>query len=132
MGKVLIDTSVWIEFFRKKEPYHTFVLGLIDEDRICCAGIVLGELLQGARSGKELEVLKDFLHVFDFVPETPEIWEKAGELSFALRRKGGAVGLSDCFIAVAAMACDAEILSLDKHFGILGKEIDVNVTRLKP
>ena len=102
MDKVLVDTSAWIEFFRKKDPYYTVVLGLVDEDRICCAGIILGELLQGARSGKELEVIKDFLHVFEFVPESPDLWEKAGELSFALRRKGEAVGLSDCFIAVAA------------------------------
>jgi len=132
LGKVLVDTSAWIEFFRKKEPYHAVVLGLIDEDRVCCAGIILGELLQGARSDKELGVLKDFLHVFEFVPETPDLWEKAGELSFALRRKGDPVGLSDCFIAVAAMACDVEILTLDKHFGILKKEVRVNVTRLKP
>ncbi|HQT97570.1 MAG: type II toxin-antitoxin system VapC family toxin [Desulfobacteria bacterium] len=127
---MLVDTSAWIEFFRKKEPYHTAVLGLIDEDRVFCAGIILGELLQGAKSDKELEVLKDFLHVFEFVSETSDLWEKAGELSFALRRKGNPVGLSDCFIAVAAMAYDAEIISLDKHFGILKKEIRVNVTRL--
>ncbi len=126
----MVDTSAWIEFFRKKEPYHTAVLGLIDEDRVFCAGIILGELLQGAKSDKELEVLKDFLHVFEFVSETSDLWEKAGELSFALRRKGNPVGLSDCFIAVAAMAYDAEIISLDKHFGILKKEIRVNVTRL--
>jgi len=132
LGKVLVDTSAWIEFFRKKEPYHSLVLGLVDEDRVCCAGIILGELLQGARSVNELDVLKDFLHVFEFVPETPDLWEKAGELSFALRRKGAPIGLSDCFIAVAAMASNAEILSLDKHFGILKKEVRVNVTRLKP
>jgi predicted nucleic acid-binding protein len=132
LGKVLVDTSAWIEFFRKKEPYHTAVLGLIDEDRVCCAGVILGELLQGARSDKELEALKDFLHVFEFAPESPELWEKAGELSCVLRRKGDPVGLSDCFIAVAAMACEAEILSLDKHFGILKKEVHVNVIRLRP
>lgn len=131
-GKVLVDTSAWIEFFRKKEPYHTVVLGLVDDDRVCCAGIVLGELLQGAKSDRELKVLKDFLHVFEFVPETADLWEKAGELSYAMRRKGDPVGLSDCFLAVAAKACDAEILTLDRHFGVLKNAVGLNLTRVKP
>jgi predicted nucleic acid-binding protein len=129
---VLVDTSAWIEFFRKKEPYHAVVLGLVDDDRVCCAGIVLGELLQGAKSDRELKVLKDFLHVFEFVPETPDLWEKAGELSYAMRRKGDPVGLSDCFLAVAAKACGAEILTLDRHFGILKNAVGLNLTRVKP
>ena len=132
MAKVLVDTSAWIEFFRKREPCHGAVSRLMDEERVCCAGIILGELLQGAKSDKELKVLKDFLHVFEFVPETPDLWEKAGELSYAMRRKGDPVGLSDCFIAVAAKACDAEILTLDRHFGILKNEVRVTLTRLKP
>lgn len=130
--KVLVDTSAWIEFFRKKEPYYSAVLGLVDDDRVCCAGIIFAELLQGAKSDKELKVLKDFLHVFEFVPESPELWEKAGELSYSMRRKGDPIGLSDCFIAVAATACDAEILTLDRHFGILKSEGRVKLTRLKP
>jgi predicted nucleic acid-binding protein len=129
---VLVDTSAWIEFFRKKEPYHSFILALIDEDRVCCVGTVLGELLQGARSRKELDVLKDFPHVFEFVSDSPALWEKAGALSFAMHGKGRPVGLSDCFIAVAAISCDVRILSLDKHFGILKEEVPVNVIRLKP
>lgn len=132
MAKVLVDTSAWIEFFRKKEPYYGAVLELIDDDRVCCAGLVIGELLQGAKSEKELAVLKNFLHVFEFLPETPRLWEKAGELSYSLRRKGEGVGLSDCFLAVAAMAHGAEILTLDRHFGVLKKEAGVNLTRLKP
>ena len=132
MAKVLVDTSAWIEFFRKKEPYYGAVLQLIDDDRVCCAGLVIGELLQGAKSGKELDVLKNFLHVFEFLPETPRLWEKAGELSYSLRLKGEAVGLADCFLATAAAAHGAEILTLDRHFDLLKKAAGVNLARLKP
>ncbi len=86
IDRVLVDTSAWIEFFRKKEPYFTFVSDLINDDRVSCIGLILSELLQGAKSKKELDVLKEFLHVFDFLPESSELWQEAGELSFVLQR----------------------------------------------
>ena len=72
--KILVDTSAWIEFFRKKDPYYKVILELIDNGKVCCLGIVLAELLQGAKSQKELDVLKEFLYVFDFLPESTEMW----------------------------------------------------------
>jgi len=120
--RILVDTSAWIEFFRKKDPYYKVILELIDTSKVCCSGIILAELLQGAKSQKELDVLKEFLHVFDFLPESTEMWRKAGELSYLLRQKGKSVGLSDCYISVVANTNDATLLTLDKHFEVIGKE----------
>lgn len=128
---VLVDTSAWIEFFRKKEPYFTIVSDLIDNDRACCIGLILAELLQGAKSKKELDVLKEFVHVFDFLPESSELWQKAGELSFVLQRKGKKVGLSDCYIAAVTKSCDAGLLTLDKHFQIIKKEMNIEILNHK-
>lgn len=123
--KILVDTSAWIEFFRKKAPYYETVLELIDSSRVCCTGIVLAELIQGAKSQKELDVLKEFLHVFDFIPDSTELWEKAGELSFLLRLKGKIAGLADCYISVVASSNNVKLFTLGKHFEIISK-----VTRL--
>jgi len=119
LDKVLVDTSVWIEFFKRKEPWHRAVSGLMDDKRICCAGIVLAELLQGAKSEKELSVLRDFRHVFEFLNESVDLWQAAGELSHALLRKGKSIGLSDCYLAVAAKTNNAMILTVDKHFEVI-------------
>ena len=121
LANVLVDTSVWIEFFRKREPYHGFVAGLIDEERVCCAGIILAELMQGAKSEKELGILDDFPKVFTFIPETPQLWAAAGRLSFRMRRNGKTIGLADCFIAVAAASASARVATLDSHFELLVK-----------
>lgn len=115
-SKVLVDTSAWIEFFRKKEPYHGIISGLIDDDRICCTGLIVAELIQGAKSDKEIAVLKEFLHVFDFIRGDVMLWEKAGELSYAMRSKGKPAGLADCYIAAAASANKSYILTLDRDF----------------
>lgn len=124
--KVLVDTSAWIEFFRKKDPYYRVVLELIDNARICCVGIVFAELLQGVKSQKEFNVLKEFLYVFDFLPETTEMWRKAGELSYLLRQKGKTIGLSDCYISVIASSNNVKLLTLDRHFEVIGKETWLN------
>lgn len=131
MDKVVVDTSVWIEFFRKKEPYYNIVLDLIDNERVACIGIVLAELLQGAKSVKELNTIKEFLYVFDFLPESERLWEQAGELSFNLQRKGKSAGLSDCYIAVVTRAYNTKLLTTDKHFDVIKKEVEINYLDVK-
>jgi predicted nucleic acid-binding protein len=116
LDKVLIDTSVWIEFFKKKEPYYSAVLKLLAEDKVCCTGIILAELMQEAKTEKELQVIKEFISVFEFLEENVRIWEKSGSLSFMLRKSGQSAGLSDCHIAVLAAENGTAIFTLDKHF----------------
>jgi predicted nucleic acid-binding protein len=104
LDKILVDTSVWIEFFRKKEPWYSAVSGLLDDKRICCSGIILAELIQGAKSEKEPGVLRDFRHVFEFLDESVDLWQAAGELSNTLQRKGKSIGPADCYLAASAKA----------------------------
>jgi predicted nucleic acid-binding protein len=127
LDKILVDTSVWIEYFRKKDPLYSTVNKLIDEDGICCIGLVLAELIQGARSKKEIKVLKDFTYVFTFLDESGKLWEKAGELSFELKNAGQKIGLADCYIAVAASQSGAAILTLDNHFNLIQKQLEITL-----
>jgi len=131
LARILVDSSVWIEFFRKNEPYHGIVSQLMDDGQVICCGVILAELMQGARTDKELAVLEDFLQVFMFIPETPELWAAAGKLSYKLRRKGITVGLSDCFIAVAAASAKAQVATLDNHFDALCKPAGISLLPLK-
>jgi predicted nucleic acid-binding protein len=126
-GKVLVDTSAWIDFFRKKEPSYSIVSELLTENRIVSAGIIVAELLQGAKSEKEVAVIKDFIHVFEFLSETPQLWEEAGELSYNMRRKGKTMGLSDCLIAVVTKHYNSSLLTLDTDFVALKKETDLDI-----
>jgi predicted nucleic acid-binding protein len=127
LASVLVDSSVWIEFFRKNEPYHGIVSQLMDDEQIVCCGVIIAELMQGAKSDKELAVLEDFLQIFTFIHETPELWAAAGKLSHKLRRKGVTVGLSDCFIAVAAASAKVPVATLDSHFNVLCKPAGISL-----
>lgn len=77
-------------------------------------------------------VSRGFVHVFEFIRETPALWGQAGELSHALRREGKTVGLADCLLATLARSHDAGILALDAHFQIIMKQIDIDLYPLMP
>jgi predicted nucleic acid-binding protein len=124
-AEVLVDTSAWIDYFRQREPFHGIVAELLDADRICCVGLILAELLQGAKGEQEQTVLRGFPDVFPFIEEALPLWIKAGELSATLRRQGQTVGLSDCFIAVAARERGAAVLTNDRHFDWLSQAVGV-------
>lgn len=124
-GDVLVDTSAWIDYFRGQEPLHGMVAALLDENRICCLGLILAELLQGAKGEKERLALRDFPAIFPFVEDSVALWIKAGELSAGLRSRGKTVGLADCFIGVAAKEHGAAILTNDRHFGWLSEAVGV-------
>jgi predicted nucleic acid-binding protein len=76
-----------------------------------------------------LSTIKEFLHVFDFLSESVKSWEKAGELSYTLKQKGKVkvIGLSDRYIAVLTGSSNVRLLTLDKHFDVLKKEIDLTL-----
>jgi predicted nucleic acid-binding protein len=115
--RILIDTSVWIEYFRNQSPgFVAFVAEIAKDREICVAGIILAELMQGAKSEKELSVIAEFMDAFTIIDQTDETWVKAGRLSHDLRKKGKNVNLTDCYIAVIAQENNCAVFTLDRHF----------------
>jgi hypothetical protein len=115
--RIIVDTSVWIEYFRNKSAdLIDFVTEVVKSRQICVPRIVLAELMQGAKSEKELSVIGEFMEAFTIVDQTDQSWLKAGRLSYELKRKGKNINLTDCYIAVLAQENDCAVLTLDRHF----------------
>ena len=68
----LVDTSVWIDFFRGVASIKELLTKLIARDRVFTAGPVLFELLQGIRSSEERGEVKEALLSVNFLEITPE------------------------------------------------------------
>jgi hypothetical protein len=128
-GRVLIDTSVWIAYFQTNAPAG--VLGKVDEllsdGDIHVPKIVLAELIQGAHSEKDLEVIRQFVEAFTIIGESADTWLEAGRLSFALKKKGKTINLADCYIAILAKEHKCSVLTLDKHFKEIQKETGLKI-----
>ena len=113
---VVVDTSLWAEFFRGSTPLSSAVERLILEEQAVTTGLILAELLQGVK--KESEAQK-IIEVFDGLPTaeiTTPIWRSAGRTGAALRRKGVTLPLSDLAIAALAVEHGLLVFTLDKHF----------------
>jgi len=112
----LVDTSVWIDFFRGVASVKELLTKLIGRDRVFTAGPILFELLQGIKSPEERGQVKEALLAMNFLDITPEDWEGAALVSRELRSKGVTIPMTDLLLAQLAKAHDLEIISLDPHF----------------
>ena len=60
---ILVDTSVWIDFFAGREVAHVHTLEQLiqsDADLALC-GVILTEVLQGIANDKQHQLVKDYL-----------------------------------------------------------------------
>jgi predicted nucleic acid-binding protein len=126
--KVLMDTSVWIKYFRDKP---TRVSKKVDEilsrQEVYVPKIVIAELIQGAKSEREISVIEDFVDAFNVIDQREDTWIKTGKLSFNLKKKGKTINLTDCYIAVIAKEYECQIFSLDEHFKDIQKSLNIHL-----
>jgi len=113
---ILADTSVWIEFFKQQSRTGDALEALILEEAVWTCGVVLFELVQGVRSDVEkAQVLTTVSHL-KYAEMSKSFWQKAGDLSASLRKKGLTLPHSDIFIAAIAIEHNLTIFTLDGHF----------------
>lgn len=127
--RVLIDTSVWIPYLQgtAAEALERIVDELLAGHEIIVPKIVLAELIQGARSEKDIAAILDFLEAFTIVDERDGTWLDAGKLSYSMKKKGKTINLADCYIAILARENRASLLTQDKHFRELQKDAGVEL-----
>jgi len=114
---IIADTSIWIEFFRRRDsPTARALDSLLAQGQVGITGIVLAEVLQGARDDDDFRRLADLLTGLPFLKVEQETWVRAGELSFRLRGQGPLVPLTDLVLAAVALEGSHEVFTLDDHF----------------
>ena len=120
---VLVDTSIWIDFFQAPESRAaTELVSLIkDHNRVALCGIVLQEVLQGIRDKKNFELVRGRLLKFPFIETKREDWIVAASLYRELRAKGITLPPADVTIAATALQNDMTLFSRDTHFGVLAE-----------
>ena len=112
----LVDTSVWIDFFRGAPSIKNSLEKLIARDEIFTAGPVLYELLQGVRLPEEKKQVREALLSTNYLEITSNDWEEAALLSSTLRAQGIILPMTDILIGHLAKARNLEVISFDPHF----------------
>lgn len=115
-SNILVDTSIWIEYFRPDTATGNLLETLLTENSVVTCGIVLFELMQGVKSDKEKTVVMNALSGLPYLEMNEQLWLKSAELSSSLKKKGLTLPLSDIFIAAIAIEHNLSVFTLDKHF----------------
>jgi len=59
MSKVIVDTSVWIQFFNAPQSKEKKEIDkLLNDNRVAVVGVIVSELLQGSRSQRDFEKIE--------------------------------------------------------------------------
>jgi len=119
----LIDTSAWIASFKKTGGYDLkeFMRQATISGLAMSSPIIILELLQGCKTLEEQDSLKVKLESLDLLQITVDVWEKAYELGFALRRKGLTIPTVDLIIAALAIENKTFLLHCDEHFEMIAR-----------
>ena len=115
---VLVDTSVWVDFFQNASVSGNATLeGLIKgQNRVAICGIVLQEILQGIRDLNSFETTRQRLSFLPFLETGQEVHILAASLYRDLRRNGITVPSTDALIAAIAIHHGFQLMTGDKHF----------------
>jgi tRNA(fMet)-specific endonuclease VapC len=114
---VIVDTSVWIRFLRQpRSEAAAEVRSLLRRRRAAITGVILAEVLQGARSAEDYQALSETLGGLPYLETTRAAWSRAGAISMALRKEGRPLPLTDVSIAAVAIHEDLELFTFDPDF----------------
>ena len=122
---VLIDSSVWIEYFRNGNNYEK-VDFLIDEDLVVTNDLILAELIPFLKIRKQNNLVGLLNNISKLVTNIK--WAEIVELQYLCLQNGlNGVGIPDLIIVQNALQNGSKIYSLDRYFstmkGFLGFEI---------
>lgn len=118
--KIIVDTSVWIEYFKNQPVAGSIDKGLLSGN-IYMVGPVVSEILQGAKTENDYQALNANIASVPFIETVFADWQLAGQLSYSLRRKGVTLPITDCLIAAISINKEAYIYTLDQHFKLIPK-----------
>lgn len=117
----LIDTSVWINYFRQKNtPATRYFINLLDEEiPFGITGIIYQEILQGAASNSDFNHLSEYLGTQRFYHPKDNLrsYQSAAKLYFDCRRQGITIRSTiDCIIAQIAIENNLILIHDDADF----------------
>lgn len=125
---ILIDTSAWIEFFRKSGDLSVKrkVAEYIERDEAAYTCPIYFELLAGARD-HEKPVIDEALSLCERQLFKKDYWVKAANLENKLRKKGTTIPRDDLFVAIVAVENQIPILCMDRHFDMIRDKAKLNL-----
>ncbi len=119
---IIIDTSIWVEIFKNRQPFFNKTTTLLEENQIYALECIFGELMQGALKIRERNIIYEYWLNLP-KPEVENLLIKTGIESEKNKWISKGIGLSDSVIILSARETSSKIWKLDKKLKkVLKKE----------
>ena len=124
MRNILIDSSVWIEYFRGSDKSdNSFIEEIIDTNLVCINDLILSELIPFLRIKKQKELIDNL----SYIRKIPLSIDWSGIIEYQsvnLRHGINNVGIPDLIILQNVIDNDLELMSLGRHFKLMQKHFN--------
>lgn len=118
--KVLVDSSVWIDYF--KNGGSDLLSKLLEEDFVCINELIFTEIAPILIKTNQTEVVES-LRSLEFVPLNID-WVSVRNYQVLNLRNGiNKVGIPDLIILQQVVEEKIALFSLDKHFSLIKKHV---------
>jgi predicted nucleic acid-binding protein len=110
---ILIDTSVWIEFFKQNPVYATELEALLKTRMVVTIEPIFSELIYGARNDKEKKRILSYWNLLPKIPFTGGSLLSGADFANQHNYHNSGIGLIDAVIIKAALENSCRIWTLD-------------------
>jgi predicted nucleic acid-binding protein len=127
--KVLVDSTVCIDFFNGRETAQTVKLEQCfqNHDEICYCGFVLVEVLQGIHDGKQLIAAGRQFENLTYLNDDRSTFELGATIYRELRRQGLTIRNSmDCLISAVVIQHGVNFLENDRDYKFINRHFPLN------
>jgi predicted nucleic acid-binding protein len=131
---LLVDTSAWIEVFRRPSRVTLDEIAP-DRDRIVTCLPVVQEVLQGFDDERAFEIARTAMYAMPCVesPLESAVIDRAVDIYRRARRAGVTVRSSiDCLIAACALRHHFTVVHCDRDYGRLATVVSLAQTDISP
>ncbi len=119
MNQILVDSSVWIAFFRGSLP-RDGIFNLIDTNQICTNDLILSEIIPPLLIKKERSLVETLTRL-DRSPLSIE-WQEIISYQVKNLQKGiYKVGIADLIIMQNVIQNNLVLFTLDTHFKLMSE-----------
>jgi predicted nucleic acid-binding protein len=125
---VIVDTSAWIEFFRRDgDPAVKLAMkALVEELEATLCGPVEMEFLGGARPHERPRIQSRF-EILPYLTNDQKLWREAATHYATLRTVGITLPWNDALIATLAIGQDCRVYAVDQHFETMAQHLNLRL-----
>jgi predicted nucleic acid-binding protein len=127
---ILIDSSVWIDFFNgKPSPAALYLRQELGSRQFLVGDLILAEVLQGFRNLKDFQTARTAMLVFPVVALVgPQMAMQSAQNYRLLRSRGKTVRSTiDCLIASYCIANEYSLLHADRDYSYFEEYLGLHV-----